>query len=597
MATNHVTTNDATTTTPAPPGDKGSDLRRRLGALSTRYTNTQKASAVLIAVAVVAGVLLMTRIANSAQYEPLFTDLAASDAAEITEQLSSEGVPYELADGGQTILVPGEQVYDARLKVSAEGLPSDSKVGYGVLDDQGLTTSEFGQRVGFQRAMEGELATTIESLDVVDTATVHLALPDDSAFALDEQEATASVLVKTESGEVMSDDQVQAVVNLVASGIEDLSPDAVTVADAEGNVLAAPGQGPVGVGGAGAAGRQKQTDQYERSVAGSIEEMLAAVAGPGAARATVSADLNFDESNVSRETFEAPTPGTDGAPLALEDSTKTETYTGSSSGATGVLGAETPGASTSGGPTDYSMEAADVRYAVDRVVESTNTAPGAIDRLSVAVVVDEDKVTEAMTADLTALVSAGAGISTERGDVLAVTRMPFDTSAAEEADKAIEEAEKADEAAASQQMIQNIALVVFLLVVLLVAFFLYRRAAKQRRRQAQLLAELQMEAGMLPVPYTSAATTPAMAVAASVQDGPAGGGADPSAEAISGARATGTAVLDPPIRAGMAQIEAPEEDRQRMHRQDEVSQMAEQQPDEVAQLVRGWMGDRSGGGR
>jgi flagellar M-ring protein FliF len=586
---------DTTANTSGTDGNGSQDLRQRLGALSTRYTHAQKGAAVLIALAVVAGVLLMTRIATSAQYEPLFTDLAAADAADITEQLNSEGVPYELADGGHTILVPSEQVYDARLKVSADGLPSDSKVGYGVLDEQGLTTSEFGQRVGYQRAMEGELADTIESLEVVETATVHLALPDDSAFALDEQQATASVLVKTESGEVMGDDQVQAVVNLVASGIENLSPEDVTVADAEGNVLAAPGQGPVGS--AGGSGRQKQTEQFERSVAGSIEEMLAAVAGPGATRATVSADLDFDESNVSRETFEQPTPGSDGAPLALEDSTKTETYTGGASGATGVLGAETPGAATSGGPTDYSMEAADVRYAVDRVVESTNTAPGAINRLSVAVVVDEDKVTEAMTADVTALVSAGAGISTERGDVLAVTRMPFDTSTAEDADKAMVEADKAEKAKASQQMIQNIALMAFLVIVLLVAFFLYRRAAKQRRRRAQLLAELQMEAGMLPVPLGATLTTPAMAAAASVQDVSAGGGLAAPVDSLAGARTTGTAVLDPPTRAVTAQIEAPEEDRQRMHRHDEISQMVEQQPDEVAQLVRGWMGDRSGGGR
>jgi flagellar M-ring protein FliF len=578
-----------------PGGDTSSDLRRRLGALSTRYTHPQKAAAVLIALAVVAGVLLMTRIATSAQYEPLFTDLAAADAADITEQLNSEGVPYELADGGHTILVPSEQVYDARLKVSADGLPSDSKVGYGVLDDQGLTTSEFGQRVGFQRAMEGELADTIEALDVVDTATVHLALPDDSAFALDEQEATASVLVRTESGEVLGDDQVQAVINLVASGIENLSPDDVTVADAEGNVLAAPGQGPVGSAGAG--GRQKQTEQFERSVATSIEEMLAAIAGPGATRATVAADLNFDESNVSRETFAQPTPGTDGTPLALEDSTRTETYTGSAPGSTGVLGAETPGAATSGGPTDYSMDEAEVSYAIDRVVESTNTAPGAINRLSVAVVVDEDKVTEAMTADVTALVSAGAGISTERGDTLAVTRMPFDTSSVEQADKAMEEAEKAEEAAASQKMIQNLGLIVFLVIVLLVAFFLYRRAAKQRHRRAQLLAELQMEAGMLPVPLGTTSASPAMAAASSVQDLSTAPRANSSTSALGGSGATGTAVLDPPATAGMAQIEAPEGDRGRMHRQDEISQMVEQQPDEVAQMVRGWLGDGRGGSR
>ena len=287
-------------------GSGRNDPRARAADLFGSYSTGQKVAAGAAVVAVVLGVFFMTRMAGAGKYAPLFTDLQTSDAAAITEQLDAEGIPYQLVGGGTSILVPSDQVYSARLKVAADGIPSDSQVGYGVLDQQGLTTSEFGQRVGYQRAMEGELSTTIESLDVVETATVHLALPDKDAFALSDQKASASVLVSTTPGSSMSDEQVQTVVNLVASSIENLSPEAVTVADSEGNVLAAPGRNPGGAGGAGGAGGggQKQTAQFEQSVAESIEAMLTKVVGPGATIATVSADLNFDETNVSRETFE-----------------------------------------------------------------------------------------------------------------------------------------------------------------------------------------------------------------------------------------------------------------------------------------------------
>lgn len=585
------------------------DARARATDLLGRYSTGQKVAAGAAVVAVVLGVLFMTRMAGAGKYAPLFTDLQTSDAAAITEQLDSEGIPYQLVNGGTSILVPSDQVYSARLKVAADGIPSDSQVGYGVLDQQGLTTSEFGQRVGFQRAMEGELSKTIESLDVVETATVHLALPDKDAFALSDQKASASVLVRTTPGSSMSDEQVQTVVNLVASSIENLSPEAVTVADSEGNVLAAPGRNPGGAGGGGGS-RQKQTAQFEQSVADSIEAMLTKVVGPGAATATVSADLNFDETNVSRETFEAPAVGPDGEPLAVQDSTRNETYTGTAGAVAGVLGPDTQPAA-GGGDTDYSLDEADVEYALNRVVESTNTAPGAIEKLSVAVMVDEEKVSPELLGNLDALVAAAAGIDAARGDVLALDRMPFDTSVADRAEEEMAQAEEAEAAAATQQMIQSIALGVFLLVVLLVAFLMYRRAAKQRRKRAELLAELQVGAGPRaalaagPGAVSGASSPagtsagmdmiggPAAGIAAGVQDyAPAS--LSPAAGVPAAPAAVGGGVMAPALPAlGTAVIDA--NAQQRAATGVNIAQMADQQPDEVAHLMRGWLDDNRGG--
>jgi flagellar M-ring protein FliF len=576
-------------------GPGGNDARARAADLLSRYSTGQKVAAGAAVAAVVLGVLFMTSMAGAGKNAPLFTDLQSSDAAAITEQLDTEGIPYELGDGGTTILVPADQVYSARLKVAADGIPSDSDVGYGVLDQQGLTTSEFGQRVGFQRAMEGELSKTIESLDVVETATVHLALPDKDAFALSDQKASASVLVRTAPGDTMSDEQVQTVINLVASSIENLSPEAVTVADADGNVLAAPGRTPGTASGGSGGGRQKQTEQFEQSVAASIEAMLTNVVGPGAATATVAADLNFDETNVSRESFEAPLAGPDGEPLAIQDSTKNETYTGTSGAVAGVLGPDTQPA-TGGGDTDYSMDEADVQYAVNRVVESTNTAPGAIEKLSVAVMVDESKVPAELLGNLDALVAAAAGIDAERGDVLALDRMPFDTSIADQAAEEMERAEQADAAAATQSMIQTIALGVFLLIVLVVAFLLHRRAAKQRRKRADLLAELQLGTGNLPALTTSAAAAggyPAAGIAASVQDyAPATASAAVANDP--GSLPTGSGGVLAPARPALAAATVDPLDQQRMARGNQLAEMVDQQPAEVAHLMRGWLGDNRG---
>ncbi len=589
-------------------GSGRNDARARATDLLGRYSTGQKVAAGAAVVAVVLGVFFMTRMAGAGKYAPLFTDLQTSDAAAITEQLDAEGIPYQLVGGGTSILVPSDQVYSARLKVAADGIPSDSQVGYGVLDQQGLTTSEFGQRVGYQRAMEGELSTTIESLDVVETATVHLALPDKDAFALSDQKASASVLVSTTPGSSMSDEQVQTVVNLVASSIENLSPEAVTVADSEGNVLAAPGRNPGGAGGAGGAGGggQKQTAQFEQSVAESIEAMLTKVVGPGATIATVSADLNFDETNVSRETFEAPAVGPDGEPLAVQDSTRNETYTGTAGAVAGVLGPDTP-AATGGGDTDYSLDEADVEYALNRVVESTNTAPGAIERLSVAVMVDEEKVSPELLGNLDALVAAAAGIEPDRGDVLALDRMPFDTSIADRAEDEIEQAEEAEAAAATQQMMQSIALGVFLLVVLLVAFLMYRRAAKQRRKRAELLAELQLDAGNRPA-LTAGSRAGAGAGAASggmdMIGGPAAGMAAgvqdyaPASLTAAGGTAAPVAVgggVMAPARPALGTAVIDAGAQQRAATGVNIAQMADQQPDEVAHLMRGWLGDNQGG--
>lgn len=562
--------------------DEPAGLKDRVVRMASGYTRTQQVVAAVAVVGVVVGVVMVARMTGGSDWAPLYTDVSPDDGGAIVAALEEQGVPHELAAGGSTIMVPADRVYDTRLALSDTALPSEGKVGYGVLDSQGLTTSEFGQRVGYQRAMEGELATTIKALEPVETAVVHLAIPADDVFAVDAKEASASVLVRTRPGRMLTDDQVRAITNLVSSSIEGMTPEAVTVADADGNVLAAPGQGVTGAGGEGM--RQEQTAEFEAGVQASLENMLVGVVGLDGAKVTVSADLDFDETNTSRETFEAPEQGLDGDALRLEESTRLETFVGANPAATGVLGPDTP-AAAAGGDTDYELEEADVRYALNRIVESTNTAPGAIDRLSVAVLVDEEIITAAQTADLTEALAAGAGIVDERGDVLTVTRMPFDQTAALAAEAELQAAEAAEAAAARRSMMRDLTIIGVLTLLLAVALVGHRLAHRQRRRENEaLMAALAVE----PMELEPAPADPLDQ--ADVVD--LSSGQDEATEIVDGVLDDDDELVLSPMVFEQAALVA--EDRERDERDEHLVQLIEHQPDEVAALLRGWLGDRRG---
>src|SRR3712207_60050 len=205
-------------------------LRRLLSTFSS-FTPGQKAVTIVAVLALAVGGYFFASWAATPSYATLFSNLSSKDASAIVESLQKSGTPYELANGGQTILVPQDQVYDLRLQLSGEGLPGEADTGYALLDKQGVTTSDFMQHVGYQRALEGELAKTIKSIDGVDGATVHLVIPEKDVFADDQNKPTASVLVASQGSSGLTGQQVQAIVHLVASSVEGLETSAVTVAE------------------------------------------------------------------------------------------------------------------------------------------------------------------------------------------------------------------------------------------------------------------------------------------------------------------------------------------------------------------------------
>ncbi len=211
----------------------------RVKALLTTISLGQKIVIGLLLAGLVLGGFMFTRWITAPTLTPLFSNLASADASAIVEELNAEGVSYSLSDGGQTIMVAQDQVYNLRLTMSGKGLPAGNESGYALLDQQGITTSDFMQHTNYQRALEGELSNTLEALKGVNTAVVHIALPKDEVFVTEQSKPTASVLLDLAPGTSLSGEQIQAVTNLVSSSVQDMDPEQVTVTDSTGHVLSA----------------------------------------------------------------------------------------------------------------------------------------------------------------------------------------------------------------------------------------------------------------------------------------------------------------------------------------------------------------------
>ncbi len=537
-------------------------MRDRLTAVFRKGTSTfgsftagQKAVTIFAVVALVVGGYFFATWAGQPTYAPLFSGLAPADANAIVDQLNTDGVAYKLTDGGSTILVPQDQVYAERIKVSAAGLPSQGEAGYELLDKQGVMTSEFMQQVTYRRALEGELAKTIKSIDGVKAATVHLAIPEKDVFADDTQKPTASVLVDTGTRSLTSG-QVQSVVHLVASSVEGLDPANVTVVGANGRVLSTSDN----TGDGGSSDAASATSAYETRLGNALQKMLDTVLGPNHAAVQVTADLDFDATETKTQRYVS-----DPSLPPLSESKKTEAFTGNGGPATGgVLGPDNiqvPAGTAGSGNGSYQQSTETRNNAVGLVTETRKAAPGAVKKLSVAVVVDSS-VANVNTAQLQQLVSSAVGLDPQRGDMLAVSSMAFDQTAAKTEASAEAQAAKQAQGQTQQKYIQMGGIVLAILVLMIVAAMTGRKRRKQSRQELTAEANAALEEMQAAIEQARAK----MAL-----DGGGGGGA---AGALEGG----------PASPGVA---AEREGRQR-----DLATMVEKQPDEVAQLLRGWLADR-----
>ena len=526
--------------------------------LASRLTPVQKVALGAVVLTVIAGSLLLSRAEGSTDMGVLFTDLSSADASSVVDALAAQGVAYELTDAGRTVLVPTTDVYNLRVDMAGQGLPSAND-GYALLDNQGITTSEFRQRIDYQRALEGELAKTVSALDGVKSASVHLALPDESVFVDEASSPTASVLVMGAMSGSVTDEEVQAIVHLVASSVKDMKPEGVTVVDANGAVLSSGGKS----GGTGGSSRSKYVNEIEQTTAAKVTSMLSRMTGPNKVSVSVNAAVDLDEVQSTSEDF-TPIGTDDAGGLVQKEKTLTEQYGNATiNGDAGVLGPDGATITTDAandavtgvdGSTDYLKDEADRTYALDRTVSSTMKVPGEITRLTVAVLVDEAAVTEEQMAAIEEMVATAAGIDSDRGDTVTITRLPFDTSMITEA----EDAAAAVDAAASQAQMMSMARTGAIVLVIVIALFLAYRSAKQARK----VTAIPIDIGELTTSMPRLNAGPQMAIEAPQHS---------ETMALMAAR--------PP---------APE---------DELAVIADQRPQEVANVLRAWLNESKTGRR
>ncbi|MGJ0388362.1 flagellar basal-body MS-ring/collar protein FliF [Microbacterium sp. CGR1] len=435
------------------------------------FSLAQRTIAIIGLALLVMGAIALGSWLTKPQMSPLFTGLSAGDASAVVEQLKSAGVGYELTEGGATILVPDDQVYAQRLAAASAGLPGDTSEGYTLLDKMGVTASEFQQSVTYKRAIEGELAGTIGAMEGISTASVQLAIPEESVFVSERQSPTASVFVKTRSGATLSDEKIEAIVHLTSAAVPGMTPEDVAVTDQDGRVLSAVGTGLTG-------SSSKQATEHEAKVAASVSKMLETIVGPGNATVTVSADVANSTSERMDETYSAPE-----GDLSASEQTKTETYTGGQGGGTGVLGPDNiavPNGADGNGA--YEFEETSRSNAVNKSTEKTITPAGEVTRQTVSIALNRGTVTGVTANQIESLVASAAGIDVERGDEIAVEFVEFSETGATAAQTALAAAEAERDSQFQQELLKSAIIggSVLLAVIILIVFLVVRRRMKRR---------------------------------------------------------------------------------------------------------------------
>lgn len=239
-------------------------------------------------------ILLVISVSNRVEYSTLYRQLDPAEAGKIVEKIKEQKIPYKLEDGGTTILVDKNKVYDLRISLASEGMPETGVIGYELFDKTNLGMSEFVQKLNFRRALEGELARTISSLQGVKKARVHLVIPEKALFEQEQKEPTASVTLQLTNDKGLSKPNIRGIQNLVASSIEGLSPNNVTVVDQRGKILSEIEQDPNSLLGKTQTQHEQQF-RIEQYLANKVQSLLDGVLGPGNSEVRVAAELDFTQ--------------------------------------------------------------------------------------------------------------------------------------------------------------------------------------------------------------------------------------------------------------------------------------------------------------
>ncbi|MBU2652481.1 MAG: flagellar M-ring protein FliF [Bacteroidetes bacterium] len=344
------------------------DFFANLSAMIGRMTASQVMMLFGVVAGTLVGIFLMVGWVNDITYSRLYSDLDESEAGEVVTYLTDNNIPYQLSDGGRVVSVPTDDVYKTRISLAAEGLPRNGTVGYALFDGNNLGMTDFLQNLNFRRALEGELTRTIMQLSEVQAARVHIVMPQDRLFKEDQQQATASVVLKLKGGG-LNKNQLNGISHLVASSVEGLKPENISVVDYDGNLLSSGRQSDALAGlTSSQLDVRKQAELYLEDKA---QSMLDNVLGPDRSVVRVTADLNFDQLERTSESYDPNSP-------SVRSEERTKVANSSSDKAD----------ETSESQEEGNTETTITNYELNKTVEHIINGIGSIQRLSVAVMVD-----------------------------------------------------------------------------------------------------------------------------------------------------------------------------------------------------------------
>jgi flagellar M-ring protein FliF len=418
----------------------------------SRIPKTALLAAAALLIALIAVAMLWGR---GPEYRVLFAQLDETDGGAIVSELSRMNIPYRFSEGGGALLVPADKVHETRLLLASSGLPKGGAVGFELMDKAAFGASQFTEQVNYQRGLEGELARSIESLQAVQRARVHLALPRQSLFVRERQKTSASVLLSLHPGRSLGDGQVAAISWLIASSVPNLAAEDISIVDQNGRLLSAGGTGERGLDG----DQQRRLHEIEQRAVERILSLLSPMVGTGNVLAQVSAELDFSQREETSEVYR-PNQGIEQAAIrSRQTSSSNQSSQPTANGVPGALSnqpAATPTApivqapnnnarpagaatqtaatpSSSAPSTGQSRHDDTVNYELDRTISHVKLPTGTLRRLSVAVILnyraDGAGVMQPLPPEelrkIENLVREAVGYNAARGDTLSVANSPF----------------------------------------------------------------------------------------------------------------------------------------------------------------------------
>ena len=515
-----------------------------------KYSKKQRYIAIGGLVAILAAIVIGAALYGSKpDMVPLFTNMETKDAGEVAAKLKEQKVNYEVQENklGTTILVPSDQVHEARLNLSTEGLPRGQK-GFEISDDSKLGVTEFQNKVNYLQALQGELTRTIEQIDAVQKARVHIVLPEDSLYKKNEKPATASIMLMLKPNQTLQKKEIKGIVNLAAHSIQGLQPENITIVDETGKILNDPDELDEQSVGAKTMTQLEMTKKVQDNIQKNVQSLLDQSLGEGRAVARVSVELDFDDATTDTQTF---TPVVDDSGIIRSQQDMNETYSGTSTTPGGPAGVESnvPGyvAQNGNSNANYEKKESTKNYEINEEKKKVIASPGSIRRLNVAVLVNDD-INATQQDSIMRSVSSAAGINADRGDTVSVEPLPFSTEARDRL-----AAEQQAEKDRQDRIFYAEVGIPLLIIALIVGALLMRRRKKQQEKEAaEEAARLEQE---------EQERMAEEARAAAIENGE------------------------------VDEEELSEEEQRRLTEKQQLMELIDQKPAEVAMLIKTWLSD------